>query len=170
MWRRNIIIGVLILLFVGILTAHGAISGVFGFSRGSLVATGDLWGLGADADVTVVGTAQVTALCQSPGGHVAPGRSPISYTAQAWADLVVDENGHASFTLSVADPSLGDVPVSPNPKEAGCPSDSWSVVGVEVRWVAAQVIVNKFTGSGGLNETAVWNFSCSDDGATLTCQ
>lgn len=163
----------LMLLLLVILPVYAAISGVFNFTRGSIILSGVIRGLGntnKNEVITVLdATAQVYALCQNKGGNIAPGRNPISLTLNVQSEpLQADRNGVASVNIVIDDPStFAGTPVSPTPKQAGCPNGNWKVVGIQpdsVRWVSTKVVVLK-NGSQEL----VKSYSCNDDGATLTC-
>lgn len=174
MFKRLLPIFLVILVaLVTILPAYAAISGVFSFGRGSLILTGVVRGLGnttSNEVVTVLtGRAVVRAECVNPGGNVALGRNPIllSLTLQS-PPLQADRNGNASVYIRIPDPAtISPTPVSPSPKEAGCPNGNWRVRGIQpssARWTAAQVVVLR----NGASEL-LQNYTCTDDGVNLTC-
>ena len=177
MTKRSIVITILVTAIVAsVFVVQAGVGAQFGWYNGSLGMTAEIWGLGTGAELTLEGFAEVTALCQNNGGNVAPGRSPISYTDTVSFDLEIDENGRAviaqSDAVKVEDPTLStftETPVSPSAKELGCPSESWTAVGISVEWVGARVTVNKYNGSGNLTETVVWEFDCVDNGSSLDC-
>jgi hypothetical protein len=172
---KQIKVFLLVLLAVSLaaLPAYAAISGVFSFGRGSLVLTGVIRGLGNtnknDVVTLLTGTAIVYAECVNPGGNVAVGRSPIqlSVTIQS-APLQADSNGNASVYIQIPDPAtISPAPVSPTPKQAGCPNGNWSVRGLQngsARWQAARVEVRR-NGSTELLQ----HYNCIDDGVNLSC-
>lgn len=166
----------LVSLVVVILVAAFAIPAVFAgggsFSccrAGSLHADGTLWGLGYhNAWVTMTAHGTVTAICQNNGGKQAPGRNPVTFNVSATGLWYVDENGKAVGSIFTEDPTLGDT-VSPSPKDAGCPSDSWDVVGVDsstIQWTDVNFTVTQ-EDTGDLFYTA--DFTCTGAGATLSC-
>lgn len=144
---------IVFLLVTGVIAPEG-FAGSFHFNSvtfgiGSMLFSGDLAGLGnEDVDVTLVAYGEITALCQNNGGKIAPGRNPISFDVQQTAHFFTDENGKALVDLTAEDPALGDLEPSPTPKDAGCPSANWTVVGVsdETNWTAAQVQVRDSEG------------------------
>jgi len=109
---------------------------------GSLIADGKVFGLGYhDVKVELTGYGYITALCQNNGGKIAPGRNPIYVAVVSEAIWNIDENGKAEGSV-ILEPSVDNVEPSPSPKEAGCPSNSWDVIGFEdgkEDWVAAHI-------------------------------
>ncbi|MBZ0291732.1 MAG: hypothetical protein K8L99_04110 [Anaerolineae bacterium] len=152
---------------------YAAISGVFSFGRGSLILTGVIRGLGntTNNDVVTVltGTALVSAECVNKGGNVALGRNPIEVAITIQSEpLQADSNGNASVYIRIPDPAtISPPPVSPTPKQAGCPNGKWSVRGLQdgsARWQSARVVVLR-NGSTELLE----NYTCTDDGTNISC-
>lgn len=164
---------VLLALSMAALPVYAAISGVFSFGRGSLVLTGVIRGLGNTNNNEVVtvltGTAIVYAECVNPGGNVAAGRNPIQLAVSVQSPpLQADSNGRADVHIVISDPAtMSPPPVSPSPKEAGCPNGKWTVRGLQngsVRWQSARVEVFR-NGSSELLQ----NYTCVDDGVNLSC-
>jgi hypothetical protein len=164
---------IITIIVVAIGPVYAAISGVFNFGRGSLILTGVIRGLGNTNNNEVItvltGRAIVYAECVNPGGNVAPGRNPLQLTVTLQsAPLQADSNGNASVYIRIPDPStISPTPISPTPKQAGCPNGNWRVRGIQnnsARWQAAQVVVLK-NGSSELLQ----NYVCVDDGVNLTC-
>lgn len=162
-----------IIVIATMVPVYAAISGVFSFGRGSLILTGVVRGLGNTSNnetVTVLtGRAIVFAECVNRGGNVAPGRNPLqlSVTVQS-APLQADSNGNAAVYIRIPDPStISPTPISPTPREAGCPNGNWTVRGIQngsARWQAADVRVLR-NGTTELLE----NYTCVDNGVTISC-
>lgn len=164
---------ILLALSIAALPAYAAISGVFSFGRGSLILTGVIRGLGNttrnDVVTVLTGTATVYAECVNKGGNVAPGRNPLQLSVTVQSDpLQADSNGNASVYIRIADPAtISPAPISPTPKEAGCPNGNWTVRGLQngsARWQSARVVVLR-NGSTELLET----YACTDDGVNISC-
>ncbi len=174
MQKRLLTILVAVLILVAtVMPVYAAISGVFSFGRGSFILSGVIRGLGnTDNNETVTvltARAIVYAECVNRGGNVAPGRNPLRLSVTLTsAPLQADSNGNADVYIRIPDPSLiSPTPISPSPKEAGCPNGNWTVRGIlpaSARWQSAQVVVLR----NGESELAE-NFACSDNGTTLTC-
>ena len=88
----------------------------------------------------------VTGLCQNNGGNISPGRSPVvDVVASASKVITIFRNGQYVFdsgsnSLSVTLDTATLIEASPTPKEAGCPSNSWDVVGIsEADWTFAHL-------------------------------
>ena len=132
---RKVTLLLLILVIASAIVYAGNVHFVGGVSTssGSFVAQGDAAGLGSGSYTFVLtANAQVTALCQNNGGHVAPGRSPINVSTASSDTFVSDSNGRTHVFLSAPDPTvLTPPPPSPSPKDAGCPSNNWTVIGFE---------------------------------------
>jgi hypothetical protein len=174
MQRKLLTSIVAVLIFVStVLPVYAAISGVFSFGRGSFILSGVIRGLGnTDTNETVTvltARAIVYAECVNRGGNVAPGRNPLQISVSLTsAPLQADSNGNAGVYIRIPDPSvIRPTPISPSPKEAGCPNGNWTVRGVlpsSARWQSAQVVVLR----NGETELAQ-QFSCTDDGTNLAC-
>ena len=168
----------LITVFIVVLSVFAvsaqSISGVFSFSRGSLILSGTIRGLGNVSNnafySTLTGTAQVTALCQNRGGNVAPGQNPVVVlVSKTSPPLAPDSNGNADvwITITDAEVSAAFVAGSYSARDVGCPNNNWTVIGMEnasARWVAATVNVYE-------NSALALQYSvgCVDDGVTLSC-
>jgi len=147
---------VLIVLALAIMLVPAAWAGNFHFNSidfglgGSLVAQGDLAGLGNEAaEVTLTGQGFVTAMCENNGGQQAPGRNPILVSVQQSGVFVSDENGHALVEVIAPDPTSPEFEPSPTPKQAGCPNGNWAVVGIvdgSTAWTGATIIVKDESG------------------------
>lgn len=158
------------LLIISAVVAAGNVHfvGSLSFSVNSpLRVQGKLAGLGGES-ITVIfdATATVYALCQSRGGNIAPGRNPITVETTVTSSYVVSGGGQAEIDLIATDPSsISPTPVSPNPKEAGCPNGRWTVVGVDpnmTQWTAAAVTVIDNQTGGALYSQS---FTCSGTGS-----
>ncbi len=129
-------------------------------SSGSFVVRGDAAGLGSGSyTFTLNAHGKVTALCQNRGGSIAPGRNPISISSVTSDTFVSDSNGRTSVYLHAPDPSfMSPAPVSPTPKQAGCPNGNWTVIGLQAGstyWTAATVkATNNANGANAL--TVSW--------------
>lgn len=160
--RRLAIVTVLVVL-VALLTVNLVSAGTmtFGFKPGSIVAEGWIAGWGfADKDVTLTASGTATAMCQNNGGKQAPGRNPVYVSVTATGTFHTDENGKALVSLTGHD-TLASVSPSPSPKTAGCPSDSWTLVGLSWRstnWTATSVTAYD-SATGALLATN--NYSCT---------
>jgi hypothetical protein len=97
---------------------------------GSFVVKGKVAGLGNGSfTFNLIAYADVTAICRSKEGHTVPGYKPISV---ATTDSYVSKsNGHTNVYLHAPEPSWKSLPKPPTPKEAGCPSGYWTVVGLK---------------------------------------
>jgi hypothetical protein len=107
--------------------------------NGSLVGTGNKM---AKVTLTAIGT--IKAICQNKGGQQAPGRNPIGFDVEASGIFWTNQNGHADVEVVAEDPTLSQLPISPTPKQAGCPNGNWKVVGTEetsTNWKAAYIRV-----------------------------
>jgi hypothetical protein len=120
------------------------------FQLGSLVASGDMAGLGNDTFyVTLVADGTVKAMCQNKGGNLAPGRNPIRATIRQTDQYVTDRNGHVQVRVTAQDPTLAYFQPSPTPKQAGCPNGKWTVVGIQegtTNWTGARILVKDING------------------------
>lgn len=149
MQRRSVSTALLIVILITLVTASIANAGGWsiGWGLGSLIADGWYAGLGnGDFNVTVTGYGTVTALCQNNGGNLAPGRNPVSFQVAQTGTFTADENGRISAVVAAPDPTLVDLTVSPSPKNAGCPSSTWTVVGLlvdHIDWTGAHVVVSE---------------------------
>jgi hypothetical protein len=173
-YKRLVALVLIVMVLVAAVgPVYAAISGVFNFGRGSLILTGVIRGLGNTSNNEVVtlltGRAIVRAECVNPAGNVAPGRNPLQLTVTfTSAPLQADSNGNASVYIRIPDPStISPTPISPTPKQAGCPNGNWRVRGIQdgsARWQSAQVVVLR-NGETELLE----NYTCVDDGVTIAC-
>jgi len=145
--------------------------GTTSFRSGSLIFSGDLAGLGNE-NVTVRMDADAIAIakCQNKGGNIAPGRNPIQITQTVSASVVPDENGRAHIELVALDPAtINPPPVSPTPKQAGCPNGNWTVTGFmpgSTQWTGARLFVIDNVTHAILVQL---NFICSGSGSSLVC-
>jgi hypothetical protein len=107
----------------------------------SLTASGiNLSGLGnGDIRIIIEGTGTATAQCQNPGGQSkVPGQNPVAVNVSGQVDVPATSFPNGNVTgLSV---STESVP-TPTPAEAGCPGDSWTVVGMTVTYTSATLTV-----------------------------
>jgi hypothetical protein len=141
-------------------------------SSGSFKAEGDLAGLGNTNPLLVRldAFATVQFWCVNPGGKIAPGRNPVYIPAPPSSDtFLVDANGKSHVTLHAPDPAtVLPAPVSPTPKQAGCPNGNWTVtnpiVGSTI-WKSATINVTDTVTSA---HVLTVNFACN--GAPETCQ
>lgn len=144
------------------------------FSLGSLDMTGKLTGLGNNFySVTMTGYGTVTAICQNNGGNQAPGRNPISINVTQSETVTTDSNGNALVQITDADPTLAQISPSPTPKTAGCPSSTWTVVGIQygsTNWTGANITVRDINGviQISLNFTCTTTFT-NGVGTSLSC-
>ncbi|MDL1885018.1 hypothetical protein FBR01_15375 [Anaerolineae bacterium CFX8] len=141
------------------------------FSSGSLRAEGDLAGLGNEnVIVRMDATATTLALCENPGGNLAPGRNPIYITQTVSDTAAPDRNGRAHIVLVAQDPTtIYPPPVSPTPKEAGCPNGKWRVVGLvpgSTHWTSARIqVIDNATGAVRWDQF----YTCSGTDINLAC-
>jgi hypothetical protein len=107
----------------------------------SLTASGiNLSGLGnGDIRIIITGTGTATALCENPGGQSrVPGQNPVAVNVSGQVDVPATSFPNGNVTgLSV---STEDVP-TPTTEQAGCPNDSWSVVGMTVTYSSATLTI-----------------------------
>jgi hypothetical protein len=165
MQRKSLSIVVIVMLIISLITASLANAGgwsVNNWSIGSLVADGWYAGLGSGTfNISVTGTGTVSALCQNNGGNIAPGRNPVTFRVSETGSFLADENGRIDAVVAAPNPTLVNLTVSPTPKTAGCPSDSWTVVGLDtskIDWTGANItVVNASTGAVKHN----LNFTCN---------
>ncbi len=149
--RRRIGRIVLIAVIAALAVVSVALAGKFHFNSinfsvgNSLVLSGDLAGLGNDtAEVRLIATGSVTAMCENPGGKQAPGRNPISVEVKQTEVYYTDSFGKADVSVLAPDPTAPGFEPSPTPKDAGCPNGNWTVVDIidgSTDWTAAQVEV-----------------------------
>lgn len=169
--KIRFIAALLAVSLVIVVVSAQSVSGVFKFGRGSIILTGVIRGLGnvtssgESAVTTLYATVQVTAECRNPAGNIAYGRSPISFNLTASQLLQADRNGQASVFIEIADPTFQTAPVSPSPKEAGCPNGKWTVTNlINPRWQSAEVVVTR----AGFTEIDN-RYACVDTGTDISC-
>lgn len=149
--HRKLIYSVLAVLLVASISFSLVNAGGWSFDwgLGSLWANGYVAGLGnGDVNVTLTANGTVQALCRNNGGNIAPGRNPVYFQVSQSAVYSTDENGRANVFVEAPNPTLANVATSPSPKSAGCPSDSWTVVGLRVEaidWTDAHIVVTDAT-------------------------
>ena len=134
--KKKLSLVLLIVVMVSGLVTGVAIAGGWGGSwgHGSLIFTGYFAGVGnTDVDIKLTATGTVLAQCQNNGGNIAPGRSPVTVNLTETSTWSTDENGRADGMVETEPPTISNTPPSPNSKDDGCPSNSWTVVGYDAR-------------------------------------
>jgi hypothetical protein len=145
--NRKLVYSLLVVLLVASISVSLVNAGGWSFDwgLGSLWADGYVAGLGSgDVNVTLTAHGMVQAMCENNGGNQAPGRNPVYFEVTQTAVFSTDENGRADVFVEAPNPTVADVEPSPSPKDAGCPSDSWTVVGLRVEaidWTDAHIVV-----------------------------
>lgn len=165
------------MLALSIFTAEAAISIIGSFGKGSIIFNGVARGLGNVNELSNGGhtvrvymqaVAFVTAQCQNSGGNIAPGRNPIQMSLLAGPkQLIPDSNGNAPIFIEISPQVADSTPISPTPKQAGCPNGNWTVTGIipgSERWQSASIFV---TVDGA--EVMRQNYRCTDTGTSLAC-
>jgi hypothetical protein len=174
---RIVAVVLLFVLALSIFTAEAAISIVGSFGRGSIIFSGVARGLGNVNElkngghtvrVYMQAVAVVSAQCRNAGGNTAPGRNPILLPMLAGPkELIPDSNGSAPIFIEISPSTVLSTPISPTPKQAGCPNGNWTVTGIvpgSERWQSASIYVTR----DGV-EVLRQNYSCLDTGTSLTC-
>jgi hypothetical protein len=111
-------------------------------------ASGALSGLGnGDILIRLIATGIPEAYCVNPGTgeHRPPGQNPaeITLVGTLFIPSTDVKNGNVSFTVTTAGP------ITPTPKEAGCPSNKWTVEIVDIVFTSATIQV--FQDANGQN-------------------
>ncbi len=162
MLKRKLIVATVAVLALAAITVTASYAGsmTFGFRTGSLIADGEIWGWGfADKDVQLTAQGYATALCQNNGGKIAPGRNPVYVAVTATGTFHTDVNGRTAVFLEAFE-TLQAASPSPTPKTAGCPSDSWTLVGLAshaTNWTAANIVATDSADGSLLDQK---NYSC----------
>ena len=162
MLNRKVIIATVIVMAIAAVTATASFAGsmTFGFRPGSLIADGEIWGWGfADKDVSLTARGYATALCQNGGGKVAPGRNPVYVNVVATNTFHTDVNGRTGVFLEAFE-TLQSAAPSPSPKTAGCPSSTWTLIGLSYRatnWTSATITARD---SANGNVLITKNYAC----------
>jgi hypothetical protein len=136
------------------------------FSLGSLIAGGELAGLG-NQDVAVVleasGIPEVT--CTNQGGTMAPGQNPPRVSARGSQFLVhqtYTKNGTSPFSVETADPQTGL-----SAKALGCANNNWTAAITFVYWTDAVVTVRAGNAYGPI--LLRQQFACVTTKAGVSC-
>ena len=135
------------------------------FSLGSLIATGDVKGIG-NTDVTMVldasGTPAIT--CINHGGNSVPGQSSPKVAATGKQSLKGDDpvrkNGKSPFGVETVDPQF--IPWD----QAGCPNSNWVGHIDFIFWTDATISVLNTSTQGLLLKQ---NYACTTTRTSVTC-
>lgn len=137
------------------------------FSTSSLTFNGVGVGLGnSDYLATMDATATVRALCENKGGTRAAGRNDIFVSLEGPQDQVIrtEDSGKTEVSLTVEDPTLGNLDGSPSSKQ-NCPNGNWKIVDVVVlEWTSAHITITELGTDAVLFDQA---YSCAGGGVTL---
>ena len=115
------------------------------FSLGSLIANGDVAGLGTqDVNVILTASGVPQVICQNQGGNQAPGQNPPRVSATGTDFLpgnsALRKNGKAPYS-DEAKWNNNQTLIAPG-SQWGCPNDNWTAyVGPFVFWDTANIIV-----------------------------
>jgi hypothetical protein len=110
------------------------------FSLGSLVAKGDVVGVGnQDVKFVLEATGFPDVTCTNQGGNQAPGQNPPKVSASGeqllFGDDEVRKNGKSPFGVETVDPEFVD------PITYGCPNASWTATVDFIYWTEATITV-----------------------------
>ena len=114
------------------------------FALGSLIASGDVSGLG-NQDVTLIldATGDPVVTCTNQGSNQAPGQNPSKVSATGTQFLpgndTLRKNGKSPFDVETNDPVLTAV-------QGGCPNNNWTATTDFVFWTAADITVKDTAG------------------------
>lgn len=137
------------------------------FSSSSLTFNGVGVGLGnSDYLATMNATATVRALCENKGGTRAAGRNDIFVSLEGPQDQIIrtEDSGKTTVSLTVEDPTLGDIDSPPSAK-LDCPNGNWKIVDVVVlEWTAAHISITELGTDAVLFDQA---YSCTGGGVVL---
>ena len=128
-----------VLVFSTALAGGGVkLSGV-SFSLGSLIATGNVSGIGRTDVTMVLDASGVPAIvCTNGGDNQVPGQSSPKVSAQGLQNLLGNDalrkNGKSPFDVETVTPSI-------TWEEAGCPNSNWTAEIVFVYWTNASISV-----------------------------
>lgn len=145
---------VLVFLSASALVTYAALHAIGNplFSGGSLNGEITVAGYGRsdlEASMTVTGS-NITAICVNPAGHIAPGRSTVSFVVEEDDLDSTEENGNTTFFFSV------DL-LSPVEAEGAC-NRNWSVTDLSAGIVDVQIRIA--TLEGFRSQSLVLNFEC----------
>ena len=126
------------------------------FTLGSLIASGDLAGLGRD-DVTVTLEASGVPVvsCANPNGSKAPGQNPPKVSArgdQFLAHQTYTKNGSSPFFVET-----GAVEIK-SAKAMGCPNNNWTATIDFVFWTNATLTLHDVTAN---KDIVVQKYACT---------
>lgn len=163
----RILIGLVAVFLIAVPLLAGGIHFSASFSLGSLIAKGDVAGLGTQ-DVLVVLTASgiPQVVCKNQGGNIAPGQKAPRVSAEGSQLLPGNDplrkNGKAPFnTEASVDTS---VPLPGPSTQYGCPNDGWTAYySGFVFWDTAEI---KVTDDPFTTILASQNYSCVTTAAT----
>ena len=135
------------------------------FSLGSLIAKGNVSGIG-NTDVTMVLDASgiPAIVCTNGGGNQVPGQSSPKVTAEGSQKLLGNDplrkNGKAAFGVETLPPP----PLTWD--QAGCPNSNWTAQIVFVYWTNAVISVYDSTTQALLLKQ---NYTCTTTNTTVSC-
>jgi hypothetical protein len=168
---RRVKVVILMLLLVLCVPAPPAFAGrvqfkSLSFSLGSLLAAGELAGLG-NQDVVVVleATGEPEVTCTNQGGTKAPGQNPPKVAARGAQFLVrqkYTKNGTSPFSVETSDPQTGL-----SAKALACPNNNWIAKITFVYWTDAVLTVRAGSESGTV--LLQQSFSCSTTKESVRC-
>jgi len=135
----------------------------------TLTASGELAGLGnADVLVTLVATADVTAVCANNGGHQAPGQNPAPITVTGSQAIPAGEikNGNTPFNVTTQGP------VTPIAGAPDCPNPNWSEDITDLAFTSAIITIEQPAGTVVLTVTCTFSSPTSNGavpGGNVSC-
>lgn len=135
------------------------------FSLGSLIAEGELTGLGKDnVRVILEASGFPVVTCTNQGGNQAPGQNPPKVSATGEQLLfgfdLTRRNGKSPFGVETIDPVVLDA------VEYGCPNSNWTATIDFIHWTNATIKVLALDAQEVL---LVKNFVCTTTLNTVTC-
>lgn len=134
-----------ILLAVAVFTSTASAGGGVGFKSvtftpGSLVAEGDVYGIGGykqGISVQLAATGDPVVLCTNQGGNESPGQNPSTVSAtgtQFIGPQLITKKGTAPLDVTAETGPIAGT-------QGGCPNDNWSAQIVSVSWTNATLSV-----------------------------
>jgi hypothetical protein len=133
------------------------------FDLGSLIAKGDLTGLGNDnVKVQLDASGFPLVICTNQGGNQAPGQNPPKVSASGYQDILkVYKNGKSPFDVETEDP-----PEFVDPIVYGCPNENWTAQIDFIFWTDATISVYDLYTNELL---ASQDYTCTTTLTSVTC-